>query len=92
MPDIIFITGCPTSGKSTISKLLQEKLQSPMFEFGWIPEFKNLKIDQAFQQEEEISPFPFRNTIIIISNLSCIQAPFKGLGMFELRMGVALKI
>ena len=40
--DIIIIHGALGSGKSTTAKMLHEKLRSPWFEFGWIPEFRNL--------------------------------------------------
>ena len=65
MLDVIFITGCPASGKSTIAKLLQEKLKSPMFEFGWIPEFKLLNIVQSYEDEEKLS---FENLNLVVKN------------------------
>ncbi len=65
MNDVIFITGCPTSGKSTISSLLQQKLQSPMFEFGWIPEFRLLEVDQKYEDEEKLS---FENLNLVVKN------------------------
>jgi adenylate kinase family enzyme len=37
MKDFIFIAGAPGSGKSTVAKALHDKLNSPIFEFGWIP-------------------------------------------------------
>ena len=54
---IIVIHGAPGTGKTTVAGLLHEKLKCPWFEFGWIPEFRNLnphtKIPYA--QEEELS-------------------------------------
>ena len=40
--EIIVIHGAPGCGKSTVAALLHEQLNSPWFEFGWIPEFTNL--------------------------------------------------
>lgn len=65
MNHVIFITGCPSSGKSSLAKLLQEKLKSPMFEFGWIPEFRLLEIDQSYEDEEKLS---FENLNLVTKN------------------------
>ncbi|MCL1858490.1 MAG: AAA family ATPase [Oscillospiraceae bacterium] len=65
--DIIIIHGAPGSGKSTTAKLLHEKLRSPWFEFGWIPEFRNLNphTEISFEQETEIS---FENLVLVVKN------------------------
>ena len=66
-PHIIVIHGAPGSGKSTTAALLHEKLRSPWFEFGWIPEFRNLNphTEISFEQETEIS---FENLILVVKN------------------------
>ena len=66
-PHIIVIHGAPGSGKSTTAAILHEKLRSPWFEFGWIPEFRNLNphTEISFEQETEIS---FENLILVVKN------------------------
>ena len=65
--DIIVIHGAPGSGKSTTAALVHEKLRSPWFEFGWIPEFRSLNphTEISFEQETEIS---FENLILVVKN------------------------
>ncbi len=65
--NIIFIAGAPGTGKSTIAKLLQEKMKSPCFEFGWIPEFrhKNLSTEISYMEEESIA---FENLVLVLKN------------------------
>jgi len=64
---IIIIHGAPGSGKSTTAKMLHEKLRSPWFEFGWIPEFRNLNphTEISWEQETEIS---FENLVLVVKN------------------------
>jgi len=66
-PHIIIIHGAPGSGKSTTAKLLHEKLRSPWFEFGWIPEFRNSNphTEISWEQETEIS---FENLVLVVKN------------------------
>ena len=66
-PHILVIHGAPGSGKSTAASLLHEKLRSPWFEFGWIPEFRNLNphTEISFEQETEIS---FENLVLVVKN------------------------
>lgn len=66
MLDIIFINGAPGIGKSTISKLLSLKLDSPLFEFGWIPEFQNKGFERMGYKEEEA--FSFENLSLVLHN------------------------
>ena len=65
--DVIIIHGAPGSGKTTTAALLHKKLCSPWFEFGWIPEFRNLTpyTEISFEQETEIS---FENLILVVKN------------------------
>lgn len=66
MTPLIIIGGAPGSGKTTISKLLHERFQSVMFDFGWLrqfhldPEWRN-----ASPAEEEMS---FENLVFILRN------------------------
>ncbi len=66
MPDIIFIAGAPGSGKSTIAKLLQEELKTPLFEFGWIPEFRHTMHGEINYTEEE--GMAFENLTLVVKN------------------------
>jgi len=64
---VIFITGCPGSGKSTVAALLHEKLKCPWFEFGWIPEFrqKTPHTEISYEEEEQIS---LENLLLVTDN------------------------
>lgn len=66
MKDFIFIAGAPGVGKSTIAKALHEKLDSPIFEFGWIPEFQNKGTEKINYTEEE--SFAFENLTLVVKN------------------------
>ena len=66
MKDLIFIAGAPGSGKSTIAKALHEKFGTPMFEFGWIPEFQNTgSRTLSYTEEESLS---FENLVLVAKN------------------------
>lgn len=66
MKDFIFIAGAPGSGKSSVAKVLQEKLNSPIFEFGWIPEFRNTGSKVISYTEEE--SLAFENLVLVAKN------------------------
>lgn len=66
MKDFIFIAGAPGSGKSTIAKAIQAKLDCPLFEFGWIPEFQNKGHEKMSYVEEE--GFAFENLTLVAKN------------------------
>lgn len=66
MFDLIFIGGSPGTGKTTIAKLLQEKLQSPAIEYGWIRGFHLDKGWTNISEKEEI--MSFENMIFILRN------------------------
>jgi len=64
--DFIFIAGAPGSGKTTITKLLQEKLESPSIDFGNLREFHlDREWKKASTEEEEMS---FENLTFILKN------------------------
>ena len=64
---IIFIAGAPGCGKSTVAALLHKKLKCPYFEFGWIPEFRNLNpyLEISYEQEEKLS---FESLMLVAQN------------------------
>lgn len=64
--DFIFIQGAPGTGKSSLAWALQERLQSPCFEFGWIPEFRVKKNSTiSYEEEEELA---FENLGLVLKN------------------------
>lgn len=66
MKKFIIISGAPGSGKTTIAKLLKEKLDSPYIDFGWLREFHlDRAWNQASEKEENMS---FENLTYILKN------------------------
>lgn len=66
MKDLIFISGAPGSGKSTITKLLEEKLHSPAIDFGWLRELHlDREWKQASAEEEQMA---FENLVFMLRN------------------------
>jgi hypothetical protein len=53
--------------QNNYSTKLHERLKSPWFEFGWIPEFRNLNphTDISCYDEEQIS---FENLVLVCKN------------------------
>lgn len=78
--DIIFIAGAPGTGKSSVAKSLQEKLNCPCFEFGWIPEFRN-KGNETIPYEEE-EAIAFENLSLVAKNY--IKHGFKNIIITDL--------
>jgi hypothetical protein len=66
MKTFIFIAGAPGSGKSTVAQALQHKLDSPLFEFGWIPEFRNTGDKVISYKEDEA--LAFENLALVAKN------------------------
>ncbi|USN58928.1 MAG: AAA family ATPase [Candidatus Peribacteria bacterium] len=78
--DIIFIAGAPGTGKSSVAKSLQEKLNCPCFEFGWIPEFRNKGIETISYEEDET--IAFENLSLVAKNY--IKHGFKNIIITDL--------
>ncbi len=64
---VILIIGAPGCGKSTVAAKLHEQLKCPWFEFGWIPEFRNLNphLEISYETEERIS---LENLLLVTDN------------------------
>ena len=66
MKTFIFIAGAPGSGKSSVASKLQQKLGTPLFEFGWIPEFRNTGSKTISYEEDEA--LAFENLSLVLKN------------------------
>jgi chloramphenicol 3-O-phosphotransferase len=62
----IFIAGAPGAGKSTVAAILQRRLGTPLFEFGWIPEFRNTGTRVTSYAEDEA--LAFENLTLVLKN------------------------
>ncbi|MDR2614966.1 MAG: hypothetical protein LBC28_00135 [Oscillospiraceae bacterium] len=64
---LIIVHSAPGCGKSTVAAKLHEHYKSPWFEFGWIPEFRNLNpfTELPCALEEQIS---FENLVLVAQN------------------------
>ncbi|MFW5704117.1 MAG: AAA family ATPase [Patescibacteria group bacterium] len=63
---LLFIGGSPGTGKTTVSKLLQEKLNSPYIDFGWLREFHlDREWKNANDTEEQMA---FENLVFMLKN------------------------
>jgi len=62
----IFLTGAPGSGKSSVAAALHRKLGTPLFEFGWIPEFRNTGTRIISYEEDE--SLAFENLALVLRN------------------------
>ena len=67
MADILFFTGAPGSGKSTVAAKLHEMTGAPWFEFGWIPEFRRLNPHTELSYEKE-SQLSMENLTLVAQN------------------------
>jgi len=66
MPSLIFIGGAPGSGKTTVSRLLHEKFQSVMIDFGTLREYH---LDNSWtKQSEKEEQMAFENLVFILKN------------------------
>lgn len=66
MKDIIVIAGAPGAGKTTICKILREKLGSPYIDLGWLREFHLDKEWKNATSGEEL--MAFENLLFILRN------------------------
>ncbi|MBW4061127.1 hypothetical protein HJC99_00950 [Candidatus Saccharibacteria bacterium] len=66
MATFIFVAGAPGVGKSVVSAALRQRLDSPLFEFGWIPEFRNTGHTQTTYEEDEA--LAFENLVLVAKN------------------------
>ena len=66
MRTFIFIAGAPGSGKSSVAAAVQRKLGTPLFEFGWIPEFRNTGTRTISYEEDE--SLAFENLTLVLRN------------------------
>jgi chloramphenicol 3-O-phosphotransferase len=62
----IFLAGAPGAGKSTVAAILQRRLGTPLFEFGWIPEFRNTGTRVISYTEDE--SLAFENLTLVLKN------------------------
>ncbi|MEI6477657.1 MAG: AAA family ATPase [bacterium] len=66
MHDLIIFSGCPCSGKSTVSELLRGELGCPLFDFA---SFRDVHLDKdwsnASAEEENMA---FENLVFILKN------------------------
>lgn len=53
----IFLAGAPGAGKLMVAGVLQRRLGTPLFEFGWIPEFRNTGTRVTSYEEGEARAF-----------------------------------
>jgi broad-specificity NMP kinase len=66
MKDVIIISGAPGTGKTTISKLLQEELNFPFIDLGWLREFHLDREWKNANPDEEL--MTFENLVFILKN------------------------
>ena len=80
--DIIIIHGSPGTGKTTVATHLHERLKSPWFEFGWIPEFNQLNPHTRIlpKKEEQLS---FENLVLVCKNY--LKYGFKNILLTDLQ-------
>ena len=80
LPQVIVIAGAPGTGKSTLARVLQERTQTPLFEFGWIPEFRHIPNGYiSYEEEEQIS---FENLVLVTRNY--LRHGFRGVILTDL--------
>lgn len=67
MADLIVVHSSPGNGKTTISSKLHEFYKTPWFEFGWIPEFRNLNphTEISYMDEEKMT---FESLVLVAKN------------------------
>lgn len=79
-PQVIIVAGAPGSGKSSLSHRLQQVTRSPLFEFGWIPEYRYRSNGEIpYPEEEQIS---FENLVLVTRNY--VQHGFRAVILTDL--------
>ncbi|MCL1951970.1 MAG: AAA family ATPase [Oscillospiraceae bacterium] len=87
--DAVILHGAPGSGKTTVARLLHERLRSPWFEFGWIPEFRSLNphTEISYEDEELIT---FETLMLVTQNY--VRHGFSNVILSDLRCRCIEKI
>ena len=67
MPTLYILRGAPGTGKTSLAAELHKTLHCPWFEFGWIPEFRNLNPHTEISYEEECA-LSTENLILVTKN------------------------
>ena len=67
MPNLYILRGAPGTGKTSLAAELHKALRCPWFEFGWIPEFRQLNPHTELSYEEECS-LSTENLILVSKN------------------------
>jgi len=78
---MILIHGAPGTGKTSVAQVLHERLGSPWFEFGWIPEFRQKgEAEISYEEEERLS---FENLCLVVRNY--LRHGFENILLTDLR-------
>ncbi len=67
MSTLYILRGAPGTGKTALAAALHKELRCPWFEFGWIPEFRQLNPHTEISYEEECS-LSTENLILVVKN------------------------
>lgn len=67
MPTLYILRGAPGTGKTSLAAELHKALRCPWFEFGWIPEFRNLNPHTEISYEDEVA-LSTENLILVSKN------------------------
>ena len=67
MSTLYILRGAPGTGKTSLAAELHKILRCPWFEFGWIPEFRNLNPHTEISYEDEVA-LSTENLILVTKN------------------------
>ena len=67
MATLYILRGAPGTGKTSLAAELHKTLHCPWFEFGWIPEFRNLNPHTEISYEDEVA-LSTENLILVSKN------------------------
>ena len=67
MSTLYILRGAPGTGKTSLAAELHKTLRCPWFEFGWIPEFRNLNPHTEISYEDEVA-LSTENLILVTKN------------------------